>query len=74
MGLVGDTFTRDHDWTTDKANGIKVTAERHDEHDDGVATAINAALSRVRMVWISCSLSGTPRLRTRSASSVTSKS
>jgi hypothetical protein len=39
-------FTRVHSWAADKLAAIKITAVRHDEEDDGFATAFNAVLLR----------------------------
>lgn len=39
------TFTRVHDWTTDKANTIKITASRMDADADDMATALTGSLA-----------------------------
>lgn len=39
-------FTRVHSWVADKLATIKITAVRHDEEDDGFATAFNAVVLR----------------------------
>lgn len=39
-------FTRVHSWAADKLAAIKITAVRHDEEDDGFATAFNACMLR----------------------------
>ena len=47
MALDGSgTFSRLHNWVTDKANGIKVIASRFDDELDGMATALSNALYR----------------------------
>jgi hypothetical protein len=39
-------FSRVHNWTDDKTNGIKIVASRHDEEDNGFATAFNQVMMR----------------------------
>jgi hypothetical protein len=39
-------FTRLHNWAADKLAAIKITAVRHDEEDDGFATAFNQVVLR----------------------------
>lgn len=40
------TFVRLHSWTDDRNNGIKITADRHDEEDDGFASALSAVICK----------------------------
>jgi hypothetical protein len=40
------TFVRVHDWTTDKANTVAVTASRMDSEDDGFATGLTNTICR----------------------------
>lgn len=46
MGWSSGTFSRQHDWTQDQGNGIKIRADRHDEEDDNLATGINTCLTK----------------------------
>ncbi|MGD9650610.1 MAG: hypothetical protein AB7U41_07480, partial [Dongiaceae bacterium] len=40
------TFTRIHNWITDKNNSIKILAARQDDEDNNFATGIQACLAR----------------------------
>lgn len=40
------SFSRVHDWTTDRDNGVNISASRMDEEFDGVATALTACLTK----------------------------
>lgn len=44
MPFSSGTFTRVHDWTDDRDNGVKIRADRMDEEFDGIATALTACL------------------------------
>lgn len=46
MPLSGGTFTRNHDFTADAANNVKIRADRMDEEFDDIAAALSAALYR----------------------------
>lgn len=46
MAWNSGTFSREHDWTQDQANGIKIRADRHDEEDDNLASGINTCLTK----------------------------
>ena len=40
------TFSRIHDWVTDKANAIDILATRHDAEDDSFAAGIQACITK----------------------------
>ena len=40
------TFSRTHNWTDDKTNGIKITASRHDTNDTDFVNGINNCLTK----------------------------
>jgi hypothetical protein len=40
------TFVRVHDWETDKANSVKITASRMDAEFDGIATGLSNCMTR----------------------------
>lgn len=40
------TFTRTHNWTDDKNNGIKITSSRHDTNDTDFVNGINNCLTK----------------------------
>lgn len=39
-------FERQHNWTDDANNGIKIRADRHDEEDDNLAIGLNNCLTK----------------------------
>lgn len=40
------SFVREHSWTADRANGIKVRADRSDEEDNGFAAGLSLCITR----------------------------
>lgn len=50
------TFVRLYDWTTDKAAGIKIRADRMDEEMDGFATGLSTAITKDGQTTITANL------------------
>lgn len=50
------TFTRVHDWVTDRINGIKILAARMDEEFDGIATGLSNTVTRDGQSTISANI------------------
>ena len=46
MPFSGGTFSRVHDWTTDKGNSVAVTASRMDSEHDGFATGLSTGICK----------------------------
>lgn len=46
-------YTRVHDWTTDRDNGIKIQASRMDQEFDDIATSLNSVFFRTGIVPMS---------------------
>ncbi len=44
MAFSGGTFSRIHNWVTDKANLVKITASRFDAEMDGMATGLSTCI------------------------------
>ena len=56
MPFSSGVFSRIYDWTTDKANLIKIRADRMDEEFDGMATALSTAICRDGQSTISANI------------------
>jgi hypothetical protein len=50
------TFARIHNWVTDKANSVKITASRQDTEDDGFATGLSNTICRDGQSTISANI------------------
>jgi hypothetical protein len=50
------TFARIHNWVTDKANSVKITASRMDTEDDGFATGLSNTICRDGQSTISANI------------------
>lgn len=50
------TFTRVYNWQTDKANGVKIRADRMDTEDDGFATGLSTAITKDGQTTITANL------------------
>lgn len=57
MPFNGDgTFIREHNWVTDKANSIKITASRCDAEDNGFATGLSNCITKDGQTTISANI------------------
>lgn len=50
------TFVRVYNWQTDKANGVKIRADRMDGEDDGFATGLSTAITKDGQTTITANL------------------